>query len=95
MGWKIADNVDSIASPKGYNSFLPDTSGEAIDNTIVFGFQLGVLGLCLEEQFDSFDGCGHSFSCDTGHTSSEEIEETEVGGWGRLISTGVVFRHKI
>ena len=74
LGWKVADNVDPIAPPKRYNSLFPDAPGEAVSNPIVFGFQLCVLGLCLEQQFDSFDGRGQSFSDDAGHSSSEEVK---------------------
>ena len=44
-----------------------------------------VLGLCLEEEFDSFDGSCEGFGSDACETSSQEVEEREVVSWFRLV----------
>lgn len=47
LGRKVSYDIDSISPPEGHNSLLFDASGETVDNTIVFEFELMILMLSL------------------------------------------------
>lgn len=77
---EISDDIGHVASPKGSKSVVFDCSAETVDDTCEWFFDFFVGMLCLEEQFDSFDGSGGGFGYGSGDASTEEVTEEVVGG---------------
>ena len=49
LSGEVSDNVYAVSTPKWNDSFLAHAASEAVDDTIVFGFEFGILMFGLEE----------------------------------------------
>ena len=75
---KVSNDIDPVAPPERPESFLSDTSLEAINDALVLVLEFGVLCLGLEEQFDALDGGSGGLGDDAGDASCEEVEDVEM-----------------
>ena len=83
LSGEVSDNVDTVSTPEWNDSFLAHAASEAVDDSVVLRFELGILVLGLEEQLDSFNGGGEGLGDDAGESTCEEVEEVEIVSlWG-------------